>query len=134
MLIKVFAAPINPSDLYCMKGMYNDFDVFNITDGVAPGWEGSGVAIKSGGGMIANGKVGKRVSFVRMVENGNHMAKGGCYQQYALADAMVCGVLPDSIPSDIGAMSFVNPITAYGLYEEIGKHKAVAAIQTGAAS
>ena len=99
--------------------MYGHFDVFNIAQGVSPGWEGAGVVVKSGGGMMANRVVGKRVSFVRMVENGNHMMKGGCYQQYCLADPMAVGVLPDDIPSDVGSMSFVNPITAYGLFEEI---------------
>jgi hypothetical protein len=34
---------------------------------------------------------------------------------------MAIGPIPDTIPSDIGSMSFVNPITAIGLFEEIKK-------------
>ena len=53
-LIKVEAAPLNPSDLYCMKGFYDDFDVFKFNYPTVPGWEGAGTVVASGGGMIAN--------------------------------------------------------------------------------
>jgi len=29
-LIKVDSAPLNPSDLYCMKGFYDEYDVFRF--------------------------------------------------------------------------------------------------------
>jgi NADPH:quinone reductase-like Zn-dependent oxidoreductase len=41
-----------------MKGLYHNFDLFKIQPGVSPGWEGAGVVVKSGGGMIANRAVG----------------------------------------------------------------------------
>ena len=53
-LIKVEAAPLNPSDLYCMKGLYDEFDVFKFNYPTVPGWEGAGTVVASGGGMIAN--------------------------------------------------------------------------------
>jgi len=53
-LIKVEAAPVNPSDLYCLQGQYDDFDVFKNTYPCVAGWEGSGVVVASGGGIMAN--------------------------------------------------------------------------------
>ena len=82
-LIKVLAAPINPSDLFFMKGLY-DTVLFKITYPSSPGWEGAGIVVKSGGGFFANRTLGKRVAFVRLVENNNEMNAGGCYQQYCL--------------------------------------------------
>jgi len=41
-LIKVMAAPVNPSDLYFMKGKYEEYDVFPAAYPNAPGWEGAG--------------------------------------------------------------------------------------------
>lgn len=78
LLVKVHAAPINPSDLYCMKGMYDEFDVFKTNYPAVAGWEGSGIVVKSGGGMIANRCVGRNVSFVRAPE-GNEFKTGGAY-------------------------------------------------------
>ena len=79
-LIKVMHAPINPSDLYFMKGMYVDFDLFKIPYPNTGGWEGSGIVVAVGGGMMTWNCLGKRVSFVRNVTNGNEMLQGGCYQ------------------------------------------------------
>ena len=115
-MVKVLAAPINPSDLFFMKGYY-DTVLFKINYPSAPGWEGAGIVVKSGGGFFANRTLGKRVAFVRLVENNNEMNAGGCYQQYCLAMAMNAIPLPDSIPTEIGSMHFVNPLTAIGLLE-----------------
>ena len=94
------------------------------------------MVVASGGGMTANRMVGKRIAFVRKNEpDGITMIAGGCYQQYALADAMRgTFVLPENVPYDIGSMFFVNPLTAMGLVQRIKDNKSPAAIQTGAAS
>ena len=127
MLIKVHAAPINPSDLYCMKGMYDEYDVFRTNYPAVAGWEGSGIVVKSGGGIMANRCVGRNVSFVRAPE-GNEFKVGGAYQQYAVANALTVNYVDDSIPLDVASMSFVNPLTAIGLFEAIGNNNAKAAI------
>lgn len=114
-----------------MKGMYDAFNVFINPYPTVPGWEGSGMVIKSGGGMIANSLLNKRVAFVRHLD-GNKCELGGTYQQYCIAQAAV--PLPDEISYDHGCMFFVNPITAIGLCEQIVVNKSKAAIQTGAAS
>ena len=61
----MFAAPLNPSDLYCMKGLYDQHDLMKFEYPIVPGNEGSGIVIKSGGGVMANRLVGKRVACVR---------------------------------------------------------------------
>jgi len=66
-----------------MKGLYDGFDVFKINYPSVPGWEGAGRVISSGGGMLSNRLVGKRVAFVRYVD-GNEFKLGGCYQQFAV--------------------------------------------------
>lgn len=115
-LIKVDCCPINPSDLYCMKGMYDDFDLMKFHYPTSPGWEGSGTVVESGGGFFGWYRAGSRVAFVRKVE-GNDFPTGGTYQQYCISDSMQVNPLPDNIPSDIGSMSFVNPLTALGLLD-----------------
>jgi len=117
-----------------MKGNYDEFNVFKFNYPQAPGWEGSGTVVASGGGMMANRAVGKKVSFVRKMTPPNTFTGGGTYQQYAIADAMTCGTVDPSIPLDVASMSFVNPLTCLGLIESIKNNKSVAAVQTGAAS
>jgi NADPH:quinone reductase-like Zn-dependent oxidoreductase len=99
-----------------MKGYYDSI-VFKITYPSSPGWEGAGIVVKSGGGFFANRTLGKRVAFTRLVENNNEMNLGGCYQQYCLTMAMNVVSLPDSIPTEIGSMHFINPLSAIGLLE-----------------
>lgn len=50
---------LNPSDILFMRGKYN----VKIPVPFTPGWEGSGVVIKAGPGMMAQWLVGKRVAF-----------------------------------------------------------------------
>lgn len=46
---------------------------------VAPGWEGSGTVIASGGGFMAWRMVGKRVAVTKCSEPDNRLSIGGCY-------------------------------------------------------
>ena len=105
---------MNPSDMYMLKGLYDEGGVFDIHYPIVPGWEGSGVVVASGGGIMANNLVGKRVAFVRYNE-GTTMKLGGCYQQYIVTAAKSAIALPDSVPFTNGSMFFVNPLTACGL-------------------
>jgi NADPH:quinone reductase-like Zn-dependent oxidoreductase len=52
-LVKCFAAPINPSDLGMMSGVYSKNKLFDIPYPTQPGWEGAGIVVGSGGGMMA---------------------------------------------------------------------------------
>lgn len=135
-LVKVMAAPLNPSDMYMLKGFYDEGECFKITYPIVPGWEGSGVVVKSGGGFMGWKLLGKRISFVRKNEGAakNEMHLGGCYQQYIVTDPLACIVLPDDMPFTIGSMHFVNPLTAMGLVQRVKDNGSQAAIQTAAAS
>ena len=99
MLVQVHYAPMNPSDLGTMvRGKEENT--------LALGIEGSGLVISSGGGMMANNLVGKKVSMVVV------KGFGGPYQQYMVANAMECMTLPDNVSLEIGSMHFVNPVSA----------------------
>ena len=64
-LIKVHSAPINPSDVLFMKGLYPGIKVkFPFT----PGWEGAGTVTEAGPGMLSQWFVGKRVAFNKAPE------------------------------------------------------------------
>jgi len=131
-LIKVMAAPVNPSDLGFMKGFYDEYKLFNVIYPNVPGWEGAGIVVQSGGGYMGWRDLGKRVAFTRKVD-GDEKKLGGCFQQYCIANALHVTFLPASVDFDHGSMSFVNPITAWGLRDRVKALKANAAIQTGAA-
>jgi len=126
------ATPLNPSDLYAMKGNYDDI-IMTFENPLAHGNECSGIVVKSGGGMIGSRVMGKRVACARKSKDG-HYAHGGCYEQYVISDSMSVIALPDDISYEKGCMYIVNPLTAIGLVERIKTHKSEAAIQTGAAS
>jgi NADPH2:quinone reductase len=51
-LVKCMAAPINPSDVWFLKGIYSKSDIFDIQYPNQPGWEGAGIVIQSGGGAF----------------------------------------------------------------------------------
>jgi len=115
------ATPLNPSDLYAMKGNYDDI-IMNFEYPLAHGNECAGIVVKFGGGLVGRNSVGTRVAAVRKSKDG-HYVHGGCYEQYMIADAMTLITLPDDISFEKGSMSFVNPLTAIGLVERIKSHK-----------
>ena len=75
--------------------------------------------VKSGGGSVAQKALGKRVAFTRTMKGANEMVTGGCYQQFCIANAAALIILPDDMPLDVASMHFINPISAYGLFERI---------------
>ena len=79
-LIKVVAAPINPSDYGKWGRILTDEKKFVP---VIPGIEGSGIVIQSGGGFIANGQVGKMVGFVSPTNQ-----TSGSYCEYVVCNAL----------------------------------------------
>jgi hypothetical protein len=110
-LIRVHYAPINPSDAYRALGTYK-FD--GMEDGFPHlnGFEGSGVVVGSGGGLMASlfALFGTRVAFVA--------PEGGSWSRYVIADPMELFPLAMSGVSDLhGSAAFVNPITVVGMLE-----------------
>ena len=79
-LVKVECAPINPSDTYFLRGLYNIFGDAQVNYPLVGGWEGAGTVIASGGGFMAWRLQGKRVSITKCAEKNNSFTIGGCYQ------------------------------------------------------
>ena len=113
-LIKVECAVINPSDLYFMQGNYSGTFEYPL----APGGEGSGTVIASGGGFLAWTSMGKRVGFTRVSERGGKYSKGGAYAEYVVTNAYQTITLDNDASWEQGACSFVNPLTAIGLLDK----------------
>jgi NADPH2:quinone reductase len=74
------AAPINPSDLAFLAGHYQSNKKFPTV----PGFEGAGIVVENGGGLIGWNLVGKRVAAF------GFKAETGSYSQYAIVDATSC--------------------------------------------
>ena len=125
-LVKMEAAPINPSDLAILTSAA-DFENAEYSAGkvvadmpepfltgqknrhgqrLPAGNEGAGTVVATGDGDMAKALMGQRVACV----------PGNAFSQYAIADAMMCLPLGDH-SSEAGASSFVNPMTALGFVE-----------------
>ena len=104
LLIKVAAAPINPSDY----GVWRNSKPERCP--LAIGNEGSGVVVASGGGSarIVAG-VGSKVGFV-------NLPKGqGAYSEYVTVSAMTGTFpLPADLDVELAASFFVNPVCRTG--------------------
>ncbi len=115
-LVRMHAAPINPSDLATLQGGYLDSPYPLI-----PGLEGSGQVVASGQGLLASMRLGKTVACTP------NPGGGGSWAAYMRCSAMRCVPLPKACDPIQGAMMLVNPMTALALIRmaEEEKHKAV---------
>jgi len=123
-LVKIAAAPINPSDLSFLEGLY----AYHEPPPVVPGFEGSGTVIAAGGGMMGRYLDGKRVACI------GGGGRDGTWAEYMVASTGSALPLDKSVSLEQGAMSVVNPLTALALLTiaKKGGHKAV--VHTAAAS
>ncbi|MGI9025967.1 MAG: zinc-binding dehydrogenase [Burkholderiaceae bacterium] len=147
-LIRVEAAPINPSDLGLLFGAA---DMHAATasqkDGLplitAPvsqaamkamaarvdqsmpvGNEAAGVVVEAGSSDAARALMGKTVAALG----------GAMYAQYRCVPVEQCLVLPDGATPVEGASAFVNPLTALGMVETMRREGHTALVHTAAAS
>lgn len=123
-LVKIEAAPCNPSDLLFLQGKYGVKKPLPAT----PGWEGAGTVVESGGGLMSWYLKGKRVAC------GGQTNGDGTWAEYYIADAKNCIPLADGISMEQAAALIINPLTAVGMVETAisGRHKAI--LQTAACS
>jgi len=123
-LIRMAAAPINPSDLAFLRGVYG---VSKPLPAV-PGFEGSGRVVGAGPGWLPRLWSGRRVACVASPEG------DGTWAEYTVTRATSCLPLLKSVSLEQGAMALVNPMTAWALLDiaRRGRHKAIA--NTAAAS
>ncbi len=123
-LLKLSLASVNPSDVMFIKGLYGQPRQM----GKAAGFEGVGVVVASGGGKLADGLVGKRVSYAAG-PNGT-----GSWAEYAVADAAGCIPLIDGVSDVDGAAMIVNPLTAIAMFEIVRDEGEKAFVLTAGAS
>jgi NADPH:quinone reductase len=123
-LVKVAATPINPSDLAFLEGLYG----FKKPTPVVPGFEGSGIVVAVGSGMMGRYLHGKRVACLSQ-ERGD-----GVWAEYMVTPASLAFPLDASVSLEQGAMSVVNPLTAMAFltFAKEGRHEVI--VQTAAAS
>ena len=124
-LVKIAAAPINPSDLAFLEGKYG----FDKQPPTIPGGEGSGTVVAVGPGAMGRYFLGKNVACLSSGE------REGTWGEYVVASTRG-GVFPlnKSVNLEQGAMSVINPLTASAFLEitKEGGHKSI--VLTAAAS
>jgi NADPH:quinone reductase-like Zn-dependent oxidoreductase len=123
-LVRIAAAPCNPSDLLLLQGRYGTLKKLPTV----PGWEGAGEVVASGGGWLANWLAGKRVAC------GLAGDRNGTWAEYFVAKASECLPLARQITFDQGASLIINPFTAVGLLETARRGGHRAAVHTAGAS
>jgi len=147
-VVKVLAAPINPSDLGLLVGVADASSATagtqdgrptlsaqvpppgmramaaRVGESLAIGNEGSGVVIEAGASPEAQALLGKTVA----------MFGGSMYSQYRTLPAAMCMALPDGTDPEAGASCFVNPLTALSFIETIRRDGHVGLVHTAAAS
>ncbi|CAE7199196.1 Mecr [Symbiodinium sp. KB8] len=121
LLIKVLAAPVNPSDDGAWK--------------LPLGNEGSGLVVATGGGVWASHFVGYPAGGKGTPKTKSPFT-GKSYAQYAVVDAFGMGPwgLPSSIKVEDACAYFVNPFTVISIVEAVRSKKGKAFIHTAAAS
>jgi NADPH2:quinone reductase len=149
-LLRVEAAPINPSDLGLlfgaadMRGAQASVDASGrpvvtarVPEGAAMramgprlnqsmpvGNEGAGTVVEAGSSPAAQALLGKKVAALG----------GAMYSQWRVMATAQCLALPDGATAAQGASSFVNPLTALGMVETMRREGHKALVHTAAAS
>jgi NADPH:quinone reductase len=147
-LVRVEAAPINPSDLGLLLAGADvtSATVEDTSDGpvvTAPlasgalrslaarvgkalpvGNEGAGTVVAAGSSPEAEFLIGRTVA----------VAGGSMYAQFRVVHASTCLVLPPGTSAEEGASSFVNPLTALGMIETMRREGHKALVHTAGAS
>ena len=147
-LVRVDAAPINPSDLGLLlagadlgeaaqrgtkdqprvtapipEGMMRTLAA-RVGQSLAVGNEGAGTVVQAGASGAAQALLGKTVA----------MLGGAMYSQYRCVPVEQCLPLPPDATAADGASAFVNPLTALGMVETMRSEGHTALVHTAAAS
>jgi NADPH:quinone reductase-like Zn-dependent oxidoreductase len=123
-LVRIEAAPCNPSDLLLLQGKYGQLKSLPTV----PGWEGAGTVVASGGGVLAGWLKGKRVACALQGD------RDGTWAEYFAADAAMCIPIKRDLPIEQAAALTINPLTVVGLLDTARRDGHHAAVHTAAAS
>jgi NADPH:quinone reductase-like Zn-dependent oxidoreductase len=121
-LIRVMAAPCNPSDIAFMRGGYG----IRKQVPAVMGFECTGQVVEAGTDPGAKALLGKSVSCFSQGD------ESGTWAEYFMADSRDCIVLKDEVPVEQAAALCVNPFTAYALVKRAKERQAHAIIQNSA--
>lgn len=122
-LIKLLAAPINPSDLAKVREVSAE-----ESSTFVPGIEGCGRVVAAGKGILPPLFLGKRIAFFAKYPN------SGSWAEYVLTTAGSCFPVSKPISDEQAAMAIVNPMTALAFLDFAKKNKHKAVINTAAGS
>jgi len=147
-LVRIEAAPINPSDLGLLFGAADMSTARQTGTAESPavtadvpqtamaamtgrleqslpvGNEGAGIVVAAGTSAAAQALLGKTVAVIG----------GAMYARYRTVNADDCLVLPEGATPADGASCFVNPLTALGMVETVRREGHKALVHTAAAS
>ncbi|MEZ5728175.1 MAG: zinc-binding dehydrogenase [Burkholderiaceae bacterium] len=147
-LVRVQAAPINPSDMGLLFGAGDLATARNEGSAERPvlvadvpqaamrgmaarvgqampvGNEGAGVVVAAGASEAAQALMGRTVA----------MLGGDMYAEYRCLNVAQCMALPESVSAREGASCFVNPLTALSMPETMRMEGHKALVHTAAAS
>ena len=147
-VVRVQAAPINPSDLGLLVGAADMTTAKasgtpalpvitaavpeagmramsgRIDESMPVGNEGAGVIIRTGSSEAARALMGRTVAVIG----------GAMYSQYRTMKIAECLPLPEGITPAEGASCFVNPLTSLGMVETMRREGHKALVHTAAAS
>ncbi len=121
-LVRMAAAPINPSDIGFMKGSYGNHG----SSPVVPGFEGSGTVVAAGPGLFPRLLLEKRVACFG--------SPSGTWAEYLVTRALLCVPLQKDLALEQGSMMLVNPMTALAFFTIVKRNDHAAIVNTAAAS
>jgi NADPH:quinone reductase len=147
LVVRVEAAPLNPSDQILMLGSVDPTTLRasgsenrpiiegrvrpervavmsgRLDQALSVGNEGAGTVIAAGSEVTS--LIGRVVAF---------RATTGSYAQHQIIEAADCLVLPEGLSARDGAAAFINPLTALGMVETMRREGHSALVHTAAAS
>jgi NADPH:quinone reductase-like Zn-dependent oxidoreductase len=122
-LVRMFASPLNPSDLLMVRGRY----LVQPALPAIPGFEGVGVVEASGGGLLGWLRRGRRVAVIS--------PRAACWAEYVVVPSTYVVPIDPDLPDEQAAMFFVNPFTVLGMVRSILRvPRGAWLLQTAAAS
>lgn len=123
-LVKILAAPVNPSDLVYLMGKYG----IPPTDGAFAGFEASGIVVDANAGLYGTWLKGKRVAIFATP------GLDGVWANYCVTGAQYCIPVRKELTDEQAATVVVNLCTSVCLVERAEKLGAKAVVINAAAS
>ena len=147
LVVQIEAAPLNPSDVLLLLGpvdlaslQASGSRLETVVEGIVPRSAMQGIAGRIDRSLpVGNEGAGTVVGAGRDVEHlvGRTVAlraSTGSYSQYQRVKASDCLILSGGFTARDGAAAFINPLTALGMIETMGREGHTALVHTAAAS